>query len=253
MASTLGQINPLRYRGYVYDSETGLYYLQSRYYNPEWGRFINGDDRLLLEQSAGYNLFAYCNNNPVNMIDPSGHVGYSIYDYYYGKGFYCVKDYGEWAVFANRKTGATETWGKKESKDKSKGGGVYGAQWGVSGGLAIFGSAQLMYVRDGEGNEAVAYVFGVGGGVGASAGGSIVIFPEEGMTVFDLEGQGVAAGISAAVVSVDYQGSGGYNGVSGGGGVPIAPIGKIGLGLYGSTTFTTIFAYRKAGGEWQWK
>jgi RHS repeat-associated protein len=43
MANTLGQHNPLRYRGYVYDRETGLYYLQSRYYNPEWGRFINAD------------------------------------------------------------------------------------------------------------------------------------------------------------------------------------------------------------------
>ena len=43
-ASTLGLNNPLRYRGYVYDTETGLYYLQSRYYNPTWGRFINADD-----------------------------------------------------------------------------------------------------------------------------------------------------------------------------------------------------------------
>ena len=43
MASTLGSVNPLRYRGYVYDTETGLYYLQSRYYNPGWGRFINAD------------------------------------------------------------------------------------------------------------------------------------------------------------------------------------------------------------------
>ena len=43
MAATLGAVNPLRYRGYVYDSETGLYYLSSRYYNPVWGRFINAD------------------------------------------------------------------------------------------------------------------------------------------------------------------------------------------------------------------
>ena len=44
LASTLGAMNPLRYRGYVYDAETGLYYLNSRYYNPIWGRFINADD-----------------------------------------------------------------------------------------------------------------------------------------------------------------------------------------------------------------
>ena len=46
MASTLGLHNPLRYRGYVYDQESGLYYLQSRYYNPEIGRFINADNQI---------------------------------------------------------------------------------------------------------------------------------------------------------------------------------------------------------------
>ena len=45
MASTLGTLNPFRYRGYVYDEETGLYYLRSRYYNPEWARFLNADTR----------------------------------------------------------------------------------------------------------------------------------------------------------------------------------------------------------------
>ena len=43
MADTLGKLNPFRYRGYVYDTETGLYYLGSRYYNPQWGRFVNAD------------------------------------------------------------------------------------------------------------------------------------------------------------------------------------------------------------------
>ena len=46
LASTLGDLNPLRYRGYVYDTETGLYYLNSRYYNPVWGRFINADNQI---------------------------------------------------------------------------------------------------------------------------------------------------------------------------------------------------------------
>ena len=77
MATTLGALNPLRYRGYVYDTETGLYYLQSRYYDPELGRFINADDfELLLEDYEAmlqYNLFAYCWNNPVNMYDPGGY------------------------------------------------------------------------------------------------------------------------------------------------------------------------------------
>ena len=74
MASTLGVHNPLRYRGYVYDEETGLYYLQSRYYNPTWGRFINADSVVsnVGGDVQGNNLFAYCFNNPVNMIDLTG-------------------------------------------------------------------------------------------------------------------------------------------------------------------------------------
>ena len=63
--------NPFRYRGYYYDSETGLYYLQSRYYDPEIGRFINADGELN-NDIFGSNLFAYCINNPINMIDSCG-------------------------------------------------------------------------------------------------------------------------------------------------------------------------------------
>ena len=73
MASTLGEINPLRYRGYVYDTETGLYYLQSRYYNPAIGRFINADSYAATGQGLlGNNMFAYCNNSVVNLKDSSG-------------------------------------------------------------------------------------------------------------------------------------------------------------------------------------
>ena len=73
MANTLGQLNPLRYRGYVYDGETGLYYLQSRYYDPNIGRFLNADKYISTGRGLlGYNMFAYCLNNPVNMIDLFG-------------------------------------------------------------------------------------------------------------------------------------------------------------------------------------
>ena len=65
--------NPLRYRGYYYDSETGLYYLQSRYYNPQWGRFINADAYASTGQGLlGNNMFAYCGNNPVMRQDSEG-------------------------------------------------------------------------------------------------------------------------------------------------------------------------------------
>ena len=65
--------NPLRYRGYIYDNETGFYYLQSRYYDPSIRRFINADGMMAGTGSLqGHNLFAYCFNNPVKLSDDSG-------------------------------------------------------------------------------------------------------------------------------------------------------------------------------------
>ncbi len=69
----LADKNPYRYRGYRYDEETGWYYLNSRYYNPEIGRFINADG--LIGQTGeilSHNMYAYCQNNPVMMVDPNG-------------------------------------------------------------------------------------------------------------------------------------------------------------------------------------
>ena len=69
----LAEINPLRYRGYYYDSETGFYYLQSRYYDPENHRFINADCIAKTEYlSISTNVFVYCLNSPVYCIDSSG-------------------------------------------------------------------------------------------------------------------------------------------------------------------------------------
>ena len=65
--------NPFRYRGYYYDTETGFYYLQSRYYNPQWGRFLNADSYLSTGTGLiGFNMYAYCDNNPVMYVDPYG-------------------------------------------------------------------------------------------------------------------------------------------------------------------------------------
>ena len=70
----IGHINPIRYRGYYYDKELGIYYLKSRYYDPTVGRFITQDDVDYADYEAigGLNLYAYCNNNPVMHSDPSG-------------------------------------------------------------------------------------------------------------------------------------------------------------------------------------
>ncbi|MBQ3133559.1 MAG: DNRLRE domain-containing protein [Clostridia bacterium] len=70
----IGTVNPIRYRGYFYDAETGLYYASSRYYDPQIGRFINADNQIsgVGGSILGNNMFTYCMNNPVNMSDPTG-------------------------------------------------------------------------------------------------------------------------------------------------------------------------------------
>ena len=73
--------NPFRYRGYYYDYDTGLYYLQSRYYNPTTGRFINADGYVSTGTGLlGYNMYAYCNNNPVMNVDYTGHSWEDFWD-----------------------------------------------------------------------------------------------------------------------------------------------------------------------------
>ena len=72
-ASTAARYNPFRYRGYYYDTETGFYYLNSRYYDPAVGRFLNADGYINANGDLiGYNMFAYCGNNSVNMVDDDG-------------------------------------------------------------------------------------------------------------------------------------------------------------------------------------
>ena len=73
--SFIGNVNPFRYRGYYFDSDTGLYCLRARYYDPEIGQFISPDDVSYMDFEAigGLNLYAYCNYNPVMYSDPSGH------------------------------------------------------------------------------------------------------------------------------------------------------------------------------------
>ena len=74
-------LNPFRYRGYYYDTDTGLYYLQSRYYVPQWGRFLNADGYVNTGMGLlGYNMYAYCSNNPVNRVDSTGQFWKELWD-----------------------------------------------------------------------------------------------------------------------------------------------------------------------------
>ena len=78
--NALAHANPIRYRGYYYDDDTGLYYCNARYYSPKWRRFISPDDTAYLdpENVNGPNLYCYCNNDPVNFVDPSGHLAFFV-------------------------------------------------------------------------------------------------------------------------------------------------------------------------------
>ncbi len=85
LADTLGTLNPYRYRGYIYDEETGLYYVSSRYYDPTVSRFINADKELVATTTVATpqwdkNLYAYCDNNPISRIDITGGFWESIVD-----------------------------------------------------------------------------------------------------------------------------------------------------------------------------
>lgn len=80
---TLANINPWRYRGYYYDGQNGdaaMYYLQSRYFDPQTGRFINADDISELDPETlnGLNLYAYCGNNSIMRIDSMGNKWYDV-------------------------------------------------------------------------------------------------------------------------------------------------------------------------------
>ncbi len=72
----IGHLNPIRYRGYYYDDESGYYYLQSRYYDPQTKRFINADDinvvNVTLDSITDKNLYTYCDNNPIMRYDDEG-------------------------------------------------------------------------------------------------------------------------------------------------------------------------------------
>lgn len=78
-ATTIGEYNPFRYKGYYCDDETGMYYCHNRYFVPEWSRWLNEDNIVFLEkETAINNLFLYCENNPIMMSDIDGNFALTL-------------------------------------------------------------------------------------------------------------------------------------------------------------------------------
>lgn len=177
MASGLRQINPLRYCGYVYDEETGLYCLQSRYYNPIWGRFISADNQLTTEHLTGINLFAYCDNNPVMYIDPYG----------------TAPEWWQWVI-----SGLCVVVGVALTAIGA--GGPLGGALICSGVNSILGS----YLNEAQGGSSIAGWVGGGltgffAGIGASAGGLMIMDAAKntGVATFGMIAQGLSGAFLA--------------------------------------------------------
>ena len=195
--TSIGNMNPLRYRGYYYDNETGFYYLESRYYDPVVGRFISADSYASTGQGVlGCNMFAYCGNNSICWTDPTGEC------YYAG---------GKWTHDAWENYGGYEK--KPEPKGASGGGASVTGAWG--GGV----TASVAIVTDDRGNSALVITAGLGGGLGGKISGSFsnptisnigkpsltpnfISFPNA-HEVWDLQGPGVAIGGTVKVISAE--------------------------------------------------
>ena len=199
--AAIGDINPLRYRGYYYDAETGFYYLQSRYYDFANCRFINADGVVTtnVAEFLECNMFAYCTNNPINFSDEDGKC-------YYANG---VWTHDAW-----------ENIGGYEKKPEPKG--VTGTYGSVSAAWGIAGSVSVARVTDSRGNEALAITAGFGGGLGGSfsidaaqkefkagdPGSSLgVVYYPDASVVWDLQGWGVAVGGTCILVSGEVSSS----------------------------------------------
>ena len=159
----LAALNSLRYRGYVYDQETGFYYVSSRYYDPEVGRWINADSLLSQGSILGNNMFAYCLNNPVNMADTTGELPFFLVTAAIGAvagaiigGVVAAKNGGN--VWAGIGIGAAA-------------GGLAGAGLGAAAGVVLAGSATASTAAVVSGAGMIATAVSTGG---AGAGLALV-------------------------------------------------------------------------------
>ena len=176
---TIGTANPFRYRGYYYDNETGFYYLNSRYYNPEVGRFLNADAFASTDISGvlSTNMFAYCENSRVNCSDPMGHAGCGL-----------MSDWNPQEYFHK---------GNNPAAKPPELTIAVGFEGSAAFGPRVTGGAQLA-LETVSGDIYFLTYFGLGGGTpSASVGGTVTATSAN--AVKDLEGLGFVAGGSIPV------------------------------------------------------
>ena len=230
----MADINPFRYRGYYWDNETGFYYLQSRYYDPAVGRFLNADNPLMLFTESlmpgGANLYQYCYNNPVMYTDPSG------------EGFFTALIIG--AIIVGVAAGGTYG-AVKGVQDGKTGWGLVGS---IAGGAAIGGLAGLSFGLSPGGFLIGAGIGGGFGGLGAwVSGGNIV----NGILDGALWG-GIGGGLAGGFARIPFA-SGNLIGASGkavGNVFQIAGQMGIGMGTYTAQTLVNGGQLTVAGYLW---
>ena len=167
--SSVAKLNPFRYRGYYYDTETGLYYLNSRYYDPSIGRFINADDIGYIQPTDinGLNLFAYCGNNPVMHTDPNG----TFFWFFLG------------AVLIGAAISGTMN-GISAYNAGQRGWGLFGA---IAGGAVMGGAMGGILALGGAAGLASAGLMGFGLSTEAALGLSLGVGAAAGMVSYSLE------------------------------------------------------------------
>jgi len=162
----MATLNPFRYRGYFFDSESNLFYLNSRYYDPEVGRFISPDIISILDETRGQinglNLYIYCTDNPIMNIDPTGYLAFWVLTMLIG-----AVAYGAYRGVKAYNSGKKDWDIVKEVTIGAIVGGLVGALVGAFASVALTAKASSSCVAVWKGFKTLGYLYSVGGSAAA--------------------------------------------------------------------------------------